>query len=181
MTFQTKRQLRWEILHLNKEISQMQSSRTALKEAALEETRASNARTAEATRTETLKKVIEALELTQYGYVKSNSYYFGGGIEQPGHERLWADIEAALELRAEEKHAKTREAADDRVRKLTHSVTGVASSITLSPSDVALLQKVSEPFSWGGYIPNPSPKVGLVHSDEKIEPAPSAKKDGKKK
>jgi hypothetical protein len=91
--------------------------------AELEERARQRTQVAEATRRETLEKVIEALELKEYGYHKPGSYYFGGGYTgvspREGHERLWDDINTALDLRAERKSAETRAAAETRVKRLT--------------------------------------------------------------
>lgn len=80
------------------------------------------ARDAEAkTRAETLEAVIDALELRDYGYRADGDYYFPGLSlvdERPGHERLWADIQTALQVRAERKAADERAATEEKVAAL---------------------------------------------------------------
>ena len=72
------------------------------------------------TRREALEKVIEALELTEYGYHKPGAFYYGGYTNaKPGHERLWSDIQTALEHREAEKRAETQRKTAERVAGLT--------------------------------------------------------------
>ncbi|WP_406245873.1 hypothetical protein ACI7YT_12595 [Microbacterium sp. M] len=82
----------------------------------------------DATRRETLEKVIDALELRDYGYT-ADDYYPAIAILRDGkqikhHERLWEDINTALEVREADKHAKTRRAIAGNIAKLAKRDSG---------------------------------------------------------
>lgn len=73
-------------------------------------------------RRETLEKVIDGLKLGEYDYREPGAYYYGfrtDGDQRPGHERLWADIQTALKVRAERKEDAEREATEKKVAGLT--------------------------------------------------------------
>lgn len=67
-------------------------------------------------RDETLKKVIDALELREY---QSTIY-----ATTTGAQRLWADINATLKAREDEKHAASVKAAQDRIKNATKPSSG---------------------------------------------------------
>ena len=75
----------------------------------------------QATRRETLRTVIKALKLTQYGYRESGAYHLGGFIGLPDTDpadRFWEDINTALDVREERKRQETREKTEQRIAAL---------------------------------------------------------------
>lgn len=77
-------------------------------------------------RRETLSKVIEALEIRGYATTKptlealiSGSYGAAQALGESGADRLWRDINTALEVRAEQKRADERQATAKKVARLT--------------------------------------------------------------
>jgi hypothetical protein len=82
----------------------------------------------EQSRLDTLAAVIDALELSEYGYQRPNSTGFAYpaadirgalGLGPKGPERLWSDIQTALALRAEAKTDADRRAAAERLKRAT--------------------------------------------------------------
>lgn len=130
------------------DVSEIAASQRQLEKAVSKATEAAEA----GTRRETLEKVIKALELSEYGYHKPGAYYYGfrtDGDQRPGHERLWADLTDALEVRAEKKAAEERQATEKKVAGLTKSsfVDGgfvPTYAVALSDSDRELIRTIQD-------------------------------------
>lgn len=74
-------------------------------------------------RRETLQAVIDALQLTGYAqFALANEKALGGGAVKTRHdtERFWADIQVALEVRAERKRAEERKATEAKIAGLAN-------------------------------------------------------------
>jgi hypothetical protein len=144
----------------------------------------------EQSRLDTLAAVIDALELTEYGYRRSNSTGFAYpaveirgalGLGPKGPERLWSDIETALALRAEDRARADRRVVETRIRRITKphplatgGYTGSvhASQISVDALSAASISKLAEQIRT------------KVVVDPKPEPAskkPKAKKKAAKK
>lgn len=78
-------------------------------------------------RNEALQAVIDGLKLSKYGYVNPNGYpTFVFGLEawpeqagKTGAERLWDDLQTAIQVRAEQSEADKRAATEKSVSRIT--------------------------------------------------------------
>lgn len=154
-------------------------ARRADKKAAKEKHEADIAAAVEQSRLDTLAVIIDALELTEYGYQRPNSTGFAYpaveirealGFGPKGPERLWSDIQTALALRAEDKTDADRRAAAERINRV----------------------KPTRRYAMGGYTGTDGLPFGLVHAarsthsmgsavDSSAAEKPKAKKKGAKK
>lgn len=130
-----------------------------------------------ATRRETLGAVIEGLQLKDYGYHAPGAYYFGGlTADKPGHERLWNDIQAALEVRAEKKREDERQATEKKVAGLTKpEVDNFA--VTLNGGVIGTGYATSA--FWDGFIDSSEARANAAQTATK--PKPDKKKPATKK
>jgi hypothetical protein len=145
---------------------------------------------AQQSRLDALAAVIDALELTDYGYQRPGGLRFAYpavdvrgalGLGPKGPERLWSDIETALALRAEDRARADRRVVETRIRRITKphplatgGYTGSvhASQISVDALSAASISKLAEQIRT------------KVVVDPKPEPAskkPKAKKKAAKK
>lgn len=110
-------------------------------------------------RRETLQTVIEALQLREYGYRES-----GLRIVNKGPDEFFADLQAALKVREDRKHAETQAAIEKKVAGLTKKPFENTFSFTFVPTDGF------DPFA---------PKVSDLHPEPKKK-KPTTKKEAKK-
>jgi hypothetical protein len=134
----------------------------------------------EKSRLDTLTAVIDALELSEYGYQRPGDGFAYPAVSNPrspyfnpgpaGPERLWSDIETAIALRAEKKTDADRQAAAERINRV----------------------KPTRLFAMGGYTGTDGLPFGLVHAarsmhsmgsavDSSATKKPKAKKKAAKK
>ncbi|WP_288120811.1 hypothetical protein [Microbacterium sp. 69-7] len=92
----------------------------SLKAGFIEETRRSNAATAERTRQETLETVLKALDLPGYRANGGMFHPFDASKTRINYptDRFWADLTTTLEVRAERKAADERAATEAKIADL---------------------------------------------------------------
>lgn len=112
-----------------------------LKAGFVEETRQSNAATAERTRQETLETVLKALDLPGYRADGGFSVRIGIKPEYPT-DRFWADINTALEVRAERKAADERAATEAKIADLNKRESKNW-TVELSQADIDLINSAT--------------------------------------
>lgn len=140
------------------------------------------------TLTETLRTVIDALELTQYGARRAHSdgrsFYTILSESIDGPERLWADLQTALQVRAEKKATAERAETEAKVSGIARRPNGSAFVISddtigfdlAAPRVSDLLGDLRLPGNW--WL-NPSP--GSSYGAESTLPKPESKKKPAKK
>jgi hypothetical protein len=148
----------------------------------------------EATRKErqyTLQTVIDALELRQYGAKRDRSdglsFYTILSESINGPERLWSDLQTALEVRAEKKAAEERRATEAKVAGIARRPDGSAffisgDTIGFDPAfpRVADLLKREDAF-WLNLTSDPGAAGSSYDSSSTLPKPAAAKKSAKKK
>lgn len=74
-------------------------------------------------RNEALQAVIDGLELRDYGYTAPNEYprlrFYSAERSMPETERLWGDLQTAIQVRSERREADKRAATEKSVSEIT--------------------------------------------------------------
>ena len=112
-------------------------------------------------RREVLEKVIDALELSEYRKKPSLEALFAAAGTKPGVDRFWADINTALEVRAEKKRADERQATEEKVAGLAAQAAQAAQAPKaggLSLSDITAINNAIP--SAAQSVDKPKPKKG---------------------
>lgn len=124
-------------------------------------------------RREALQTVIDALKLKDYGYHEPGEYFFSLSFGDAPTDRLWADLQKTLEVRAQRKAQADAEATEARVSRLGQKESeGGVFSLTFRPVAVDDADNPDPEF-----VENTVTAVKLADAAERTKKASKKSKD----